>query len=396
MRKKITLIIVILSALFLLIWAFTPTAIQVETVTIERGYFERCVEDDGWTRVRDRYVIYAPVTGHLLRTKLREGDAVKRGNTVATIFPLKPPFLDERAVLERRERVRSLEANARAAEVNVERAQLALRQAEIDLQRNEHLFERHFISASAVETFRLTKQLRQKELANSEKIAQSASHSLAEARIGLLTTPERSQIALRPSLVTSPVTGRVLRIPQPSENIVTMGTPLVEVGNPSQLEVLVELLTEDATEVQPGMIARLSHWGGSRELEARVRLIEPSAFTKISALGVEEQRVNVILDITSPTDDWKNLGDRFRVDIKIPVQTADDALMVPVGALFPMGSRYGLYLAEDKRAKLTRVDVIARNGQQAWIRSDLKPGVQAVAYPPAKLTDGDRISPVPN
>lgn len=396
MRKKITLIIVILGCLFLLIWAFSPTAIQVETVAIERGHFERRVEDDGWTRVRDRYVISTPVTGHLQRTNLHEGDAVKRGDAVATIFPTKPPFLDERAVLERRERVRSLEANARAAEVNVERARLALRQADVDLLRNEHLFERHFISASAVETLRLTQQLRQKELANSEKIAQAASHSLAEARVGLLTTPEHSQLDLRPTLVTSPITGRVLRIPQPSENIVTMGTPLLEVGDPSQLEVLVELLTEDAIEIKPGMSARLSHWGGANELEAKVRLVEPSAFTKISALGVEEQRVNVILDIISPANDWKNLADRFRVDVKIPVQKADDALMVPVGALFPVGLRYGLYLAKDNRAKLTLVDVIARNGQQAWIRSDLKPGLQAIAYPPAKLKDGDRISRTPS
>ncbi len=175
-----------------------------------------------------------------------------------------------------------------------------------------------------------------------------------------------------------------------------MGTPLLEVGDPSQLEVLVDLLTEDATEIKPGMTARLSHWGGSRELDASVRVIEPSAFTKISALGVEEQRVNIILDITSPAHEWKNLGDRFRVDVKIPVQTADDALMVPVGALFPVGSRYGLYLAKDDRAKLILVDVIARNGQHAWIRSDLKPGMQAIAYPPAKLKEGDRISAMSN
>ena len=396
MRKKIIFIIVILTGLCLLIWAFLPTAITVETVTIERGRFERLVEDDGWTRVHDRYVIAAPVAGHLQRTRLREGDIVKRGDTVATIFPAKPPFLDERAVLERRERIRSLEANARAAQVNVERAQLALRQAAIDLQRNEHLFERHFISASAVETFRLTQQLRQKELANSEKIAQAANHSLAEARAGLLSTPEHSQLILRPTLVTSPVTGRVLRIPQASENIVAMGMPLLEIGDTSQLEVLVELLTEDATEVKPGMNARLSHWGGSRELDARVRVVEPSAFTKISALGVEEQRVNIILDITSPANEWKNLGDRFRVDVKIPVQTADDALMVPVGALFPVGSRYGLYLTKENRAKLTLVDVIARNGQLAWIRSELQPGMQVIAYPPATLTNGDRIKTIHN
>jgi HlyD family secretion protein len=155
--------------------------------------------------------------------------------------------------------------------------------------------------------------------------------------------------------------------------------------------VLVELLTEDATEVRPGMSARLSHWGGASILEAHVRLVEPSAFTKISALGVEEQRVNVILDITSPTKDRKNIGDRYRVDVEIPVQTADDVLLVPVGALFPVGSRYGLYLANDNRAKLMLVDLIARNGQQAWIRSELQPGMQAIAYPPAKLRDGDRI-----
>ena len=396
MRNKIFLIVGLLSLVLLMVWAFIPAATQVDIVRIEQGHFVRFVEDDGWTRVHDRYVIAAPIAGHLQRTSLREGDKVKQGDTVATIFPAMPPFLDERTLRERRERIRSLEANAQAASINAERAQLALKQAEVDLRRNEHLFEKHFISESAVDTIRLAKQLRQKEFANAEKTAAAAAHALAEARIALLTIPEDRTATIRLSKVISPVSGRVLRISQPSENIVSMGTPLLEIGDPARLEVLVELLTEDAAQVTPGMSARLSNWGGTGELEARVRLIEPSAFTKVSALGVEEQRVNVILDITSPANEWRNLGDHFRVDVKIPVQAADNVLMVPVGALFPVGSRFGFFLFKENRAKLSLVDVVARNGKQAWIHSDLKPGLEVIAYPPAKLHDGGRVQPMSN
>ncbi len=396
MRNKIFLIVGLLSLVLLMVWAFIPTATPVYIVRIEQGHFVRFVEDDGWTRVHDRYVIAAPIAGHLQRTSLREGDGVNHGDTVATIFPAMPPFLDERTLRERRERIRSLEANAQAASINAERAQLALKQAEVDLRRNEHLFEQHFISESAIDTIRLAKQLRQKELANAEKTAAASTHALAEARVALLNMPEDRTATIRPSKVISPVSGHVLRISQPSENVVNMGTPLLEIGDPTKLEILVELLTEDAAQVTPGMSARLSNWGGTSELEARVRLIEPSAFTKVSALGVEEQRVNVILDITSPANEWRNLGDHFRVDVKIIAQVADNVLMVPVGALFPVGSRFGFFLFKENRAKLSLVDVVARNGKQAWIHGDLKSGFEVIAYPPANLQDGDRVRPMSN
>lgn len=395
MKKKLPLIIAAILLIALLVWAFSPRPLDVETARIEIGRFERNVEDDGWTRVRDRYVISAPLAGHLARIALREGDTVKRGDTVAFIRSAAPALLDERATLEQRERVASLAAEAQAAQISVDRARVALQQARIDLGRNEQLFERHFIASAQVDATRLAMQLRDNELHSAEKAAHAATHALEEARVALRDlrrpsdTPSTATATAWP--VRSPVSGQVLRIPQQSEAVVQTGAPLLEIGDPKQLEVLVDLLTEDAAQVRSGMSAWLSNWGGSPDLKARVRLVEPSAFTKVSALGVEEQRVNVILDISSPPEEWHALGDRFRVTVKIPVQVVEQAKMVPVGALFPSGARSGLFVVQNGRAALKEVEVHARNGRQAWITSDLAPGTEVVAYPPATLRDGERV-----
>lgn len=391
MKKRLPAIIIALLLLSLLAWALNPRPLDVETARVQIGRFERSVEDDGWTRVRDRYVISAPLSGNLARVKLREGDIVKSGDTVALIRPAAPPLLDVRANLEQRERVATLEAQARAAQISIDRARVALQQARTDFGRNETLYERHFIAGAQADAARLAMQLREKELMTAEKTAHAAAHALNEARVALrdASGPRTRDGVTWP--VRSPVSGRVLRIAQQSESVVQTGAPLLEVGNPLQLEVLADPLTEDAAQVHSGMTAWLSNWGGPGELKARVRLVEPSAFTKVSALGVEEQRVNVVLDIISPPEQWRALGDRFRVDVRIPVQLVEQARMVPVGALFPSGASSALFVAREGRAVLQEVEVIARNGRQAWIKTELAPGTEVVAYPPATLKDGDRV-----
>ena len=390
MKKRLPALLVIIALLALLVWAFRPAPIDVETVRVQTGRFERSVEDDGWTRVRDRFIVSAPLAGHLARIQLREGDAVQRNEVIAVIRPAAPALLDERTLLEQRERVATLQAQAQAAQVAISRARVALAQAQTDVGRQEKLHERQFISGAQVDAARLALQLREKELLSAEQAAQAAQHALDEARVALRDTA-RPATRARTWPVRSPVDGRVLRLPQQSESVVQTGAPLVEIGDPSQLEVLVDLLTEDAAQVRPGMTAWLRNWGGAQALEARVRRVEPSAFTKVSALGVEEQRVNVVLDIVSPPDQWPALGDRFRVDVRIPVQVAEAATLVPVGAVFPSGGRSGLFVVRDDRARLQEVDVIARNGQQAWLRDALTSGTELVAYPPATLKDGTRI-----
>ncbi len=406
MKQKIFYLLGALAIVGVLFWAFSPRPLEVETDTLRRERFERSVEDDGWTRVHDRYVVSAPLAGQLARIALREGDSVQRGDIIAQLRAASPTLLDERTVQTQRERIRSLEAQLQAAEAAVERARVSLRQAQSDARRNEQLYERQFISAAQRDTTHLALGLREKEQDSAVHQAEAARHALAEARAvlrdsaysataasGITTEPAKSSRASQAIWpVRAPVSGRVLRLPQQSEAVVAIGAPLIEIGDPTRLEVIVDLLTEDAAQVREGMAAQLLNWGGSGALEARVRRIEPSALTKVSALGVEEQRVNVVLDILSPAAQWQMLGDRFRVDVRIPVQVADDALTVPVGALFPQRSRYGLFIVQANRAVLKEVDIVARNGRQAWLRTELHPGTEVILYPPPSLKEGDRVA----
>jgi HlyD family secretion protein len=189
------------------------------------------------------------------------------------------------------------------------------------------------------------------------------------------------------------VAGKVLKIHQQSEGLVMAGTPLMEIGDPSALEVVLDLLTEEAAQIKPGTLVQLSNWGGPEILQGQVRLVEPAAFTKISALGVEEQRVNAVVDLVSPAAHWKPLGDGFKLDVRVLVQTEAQAIKVPVSALFPQGSRSALFVVEGGKAHLREVDVVARNGVEAWVKSGLTPGTQVIVYPDTELKDGDRVKP---
>ncbi len=391
-NRKRWLWLAVLPLLALPGWLLTPRPLEVELAPLRVGHFERSVEEDGKTRLRERYVVSTPVAGKLGRISLREGDIVERGQMVAQLWPAEPALLDERRLQEQREQVAAMEASVLRANASTARAEAALSQAETDQQRSESLAARGFVSNSHVDTARTTTELRRRELEVAQQEQHGARHQLEQLRIALRRGSQPDPLARQPSMVLAPVAGRVLRLRQESEAVVAAGTPLLELGDPAMMEVLVDLLTEDAAQVRPGAPARLSHWGGDSTLEARVRLVEPSAFTKVSALGVEEQRVHVLLDIVSPPDQWRALGDQFRVDVQIPLQTEAQALLVPVSAVFPVGSRSALFVADGGRARQVEVELVARNARDAWIRTTtLRPGTLVVAYPPASLKDGQRI-----
>jgi HlyD family secretion protein len=238
---------------------------------------------------------------------------------------------------------------------------------------------------------RLSAQQRQREREAAEQDSENARHQLAQAKISLQRQSGKEPLAKKPVPVIAPSTGKVVKLRQQSETILSAGASLLDIGDPSAIEVVVELLTEDAAQINPGTMASLTNWGGSNALKSRVRLIEPSAFTKISALGVEEQRVNVVLDIQSPPNQWPALGDNYKVDVTIPVQAAKDVMLVPVGCVFPMGSRSAVFVFEDGRVRVNEVELVARNGRDAWIKTSLKVGTKVVAYPPTHLNDGDRV-----
>lgn len=394
-KKKLLIAAPVLLLVGLVVWAFMPSPQLVELAQVRQGRFERAVQEDGKTRLRDRYVVSMPLAGRVQRLTLRQGDSVKREAIIATVLPANPSLLDERTRLEQRERIGSTEASVARAQANIERANAALAKAVADTRRTESLAQQGFVSPTQVESERLNQRLREKELEAARREAEAVRHELAQVRIALQPTRvPTNAMTSAPWLVRAPVDAKVLKVVQQSEGVLPAGTPLVELGDPAALEVVVDVLTEDAAQLRPGQPVRLLGWGGP-ELAGVVRLVEPAAFTKVSALGVEEQRVYAVIDITSPQAQWATLGDGFRVEVSIVVQSLDSALLVPVSALFPQGDQMALFVLQDGRAHLRQVKLLARNGQDAALAdgAGVAAGTQVVIYPPPGLKDGARVSP---
>jgi HlyD family secretion protein len=414
-----------------LAWAFAPRPVEVELAAATQGRFEITVDEDGKTRLAERYVVAAPLAGRLARIALREGDAVMAGATVASLTPVLPVLLDERTLRELQARVEGAQAAVQRGSTRIARASVALEQARNDSRRGEQLAQQGFIAATKLETDRLAVRAAEQEVQSAAADRHMAEHDLEQARAALGTVRTPVGTGAKPGFaVTSPVAGQVLRVLQSSEASVALGTPLMELGDTRQLEVVAELLTTDALAAQPGSEVFIERWGGSGALRGRVKLVEPAAFTKVSALGVEEQRVRVLIAITSPQAQWQALGDGFRVSVRIVTQAQPQALQVPVSAVFPLPAdavasvgvsagasavassggggddsgkqdaatespRYAVFVAEAGRARLQPVWLAGRNGSMAWLKPADKSGVavgtQVIVYPPAALRDGARI-----
>jgi HlyD family secretion protein len=379
---------VALLVLGLLVWAFMPKPLVVEVAPVTQGRFERAVQEYGKTRVRDRYTVSAPLSGRVGRLLLQQGDRVQRGDTVALLWPMAPALLDERTRAEQGARIAAMASAVARAQANVGRAKAAMDQAQADLKRSEALALQGFVSPNQNEAGRLSLRLRLQELESAYHDENAARHELEQAQAARQQFAQAPLGGGQPSFaVKAPVSGKVLKVLQQSEASVMAGAGLLELGDPSQLEVVVDLLTEEATEVQPGAAVALLNWGGAQALAGQVRWVEPAAFTKVSALGVEEQRVNVVIAITAPAAQWQTLGDGFKVDVRVLVQVVDNAVMVPVSALFPIGSRSGLFVLEGDHAALKEVSVQARNGVSAWVQAGLVVGERVIVYPDSKLKD---------
>lgn len=390
MKKKFVMAVALALIAAGIWWALRPAALEVETAPVMQGDFERSLLEDGKTRVRARYTVSAPLTGQLERIRLQPGDAVRAGDVVAVLWPVSASLLDERSRQEQVERVAAMQATLAKALANVARARTALNQARKDLERSDDLAQQGFVSPNQKEGVRLAMELRQKDVEMAEQEASAARHDLERMQIGM-RSPAPGLGGAGPWLVKAPGAGRVLKLHRDSEGVVSPGTALMDIGDPGLMEVVVDLLTDEAAQLRPGAKAELTRWGGERPLQARLQRIEPGAFTKVSALGVEEQRVHAVLDLVSPPEEWLSLGDGFKVEVRLVAQQATSVMQVPVSALFPSGSQHAVFVVQDGRARQSRLQVLARNERTAWVKTDLAEGTPLVAYPPLALKDGDHI-----
>lgn len=376
------------AALAALAWAFSPRPVEVEVAAVRQGRFEQAIEEDGRTRLKDRFTISSPVAARLARITLREGDSVAAGDTVAVLSPVMSSMVDARSRTEATARLKAAAAGVERAAARIAKARIALQEAGLEQRRSEQLAADGFVSASRLDAVRLASSAAQRELDVALADREVAVHEQAQAAAAL--QPAAAGAPGRPLYVRAPVNGVVLRVVQASEATVPAGAALLEVGDPSRMEVLGELLTTDAVQAQPGRPVVIERWGGP-PVEGRVRRVEPAAFTKVSALGIEEQRVNVLIDITSPPQAWQAMGDGFRVTARIITARVDSATLVPVGAIFPHEGGMAVYKVDGRRARVQPVQLVARNGSDAWVRDGLAPGQSVIAYPPAAVKDGKRV-----
>lgn len=392
MLKRRTMIVgaaVVAAAVALLAWAFAPRPVEVEAAAVDRGPFETLIAEEGRTRLRQRYVVSAPLAGRLERITLEAGDAVAADAPVATLMPALAPMLDARTQQELAARVQGAQANVARAGSQAEAARVGLAQARSAQQRSAQLVQQGFVSPIQAENDQLAVAAAQQALAAAVEGRHVAEHELAVARAALGAA---SSGGGRRFEVRSPVAGRVLRVLQASEAVVALGTPLLEIGDVSQLEIVAELLTTDALKALPGSSVRIEDWGGTGTLQGRVKAVEPAAFTKVSALGVEEQRVLVHIELTSPPDQWRALGEGFRVGVRVVTQRVEDALRVPVSAVFPRPEGgHAVFALRDGRARVLPVEIGARNGQHAWVKQGLAVGDTVLVYPPAAVAEGVRV-----
>jgi len=385
-------------ALAALVWfVFRPQPLAVEVAQVERGALQVTVDEEGETRVRERYVVAAPTTGRLLRIGLDEGDAVAAGDLVARIeaVPLDPR---DRAAAEAR--LEAAEAQESAAQARVGLARATREQAARTGARMERLREAGTVSDESLEQSQLALTQAERDLEAAAQAARAARYEVEAARAALIAayrpTPTSDGTdgvcSGSPCVeVRAPVAGSVLRVLEESERIVAAGTPLLELGNPGDLEIVVDVLSSAAVRIHPGAPARIEEWGGPNPVSAEVRRIEPSAFTKVSALGVEEQRVNVILDLLEAAP---GLGDGFRVEARIQVWEGEGLLLVPASALFRAGESWAVFVVEDGLARRRPVEVGERGGARAEIRGQLSEGETVVVYPSDRLRDGMRVEPL--
>ncbi len=396
-----------------LVYSFMPVPVDADLVKVERGTLRVTVDEDGKTRIREKYVVSAPLNGRILRISMDPGDEVVAGKTLLTMIePRDPELLDARSVAQAEARVKAAEAALRRAEPEVERSRHLQGIAEAELTRKRGARAQNAISESELDEADYLYRQRSEELRSTKFAQEIAQFELQQAQAALIRSIPRDEIPgeqtsfsepgaeVNPAAngingwnlpIYSPINGRVLRVLQESAAVVTPGTPLIELGDPSDLEVEIDVLSRDAVKIKPGDMVLLEHWGGTTPLQGRVRVVEPSGFTKISTLGVEEQRVYVIVDLIDPLEERRTLGDGFRVEARVVIDEARDALKIPTSSLFRSGNKSAVFQVVDGTVQETEVKIGRQNGLEAEVLEGLSVGDQVVLHPSDRIEAGIKV-----
>ncbi|MDB6119388.1 MAG: hypothetical protein JWO08_3169 [Verrucomicrobiaceae bacterium] len=390
LRKLITWALVI-GLLSLIGYGLRPRPIEVELEKASRGPLTVHVVEEGKTRVRNRYVVSAPVAGQMRRVSLRAGDAVKGGETVLTaIEPAISPLLDPRAKAQAEARVQVTEAALLQTKQSLDMAKTNEKFALNNWARVKSLSEKGSISQADRDNAERDASMRQQEVRGAEFAAKVAQFELEQAKAALvqLETPASPGTVFE---LKAPVTGKVLKVMQESAMVVAPGTQLLEIGDPADIEIEAEILSRDAVTIQPNAKVTVEQWGGAEPLIARVQRVEPAAFTKVSALGVEEQRVIVRSDLINPPPAAQALGDRYRVEVQIAIWHADNVLLVPAGALFREGHQWKAFVFDNGKAKAISLEVGHTDGRKTEILKGLPEDAQLLLHPPDTVKEGVEI-----
>ena len=390
-RKVIVRLAMLAAVAALVVYALKPRPVPVEFHTLESGPMRVTLDHEGKTRVREPFVISAPLAGRVHRIELEPGDRVKANSTVLATFEASDPsFIDTRTRAETRAQVKAAEMAIERIDAESRQAETELDLAQTNLRRVEDLAGHGVLSQARLDEARSKEQTLREQLEVIASARRAAIFDL-EAAKARLVEPESAGAAeegKRRIVIRSPIDGVVLERMRQSAGVVPQGEPLLKLGDPANLEVVADFLSTDAVRMKPGMPVRIDRWGGGEELRASIRRIEPSGFMKISALGVEEQRVNVIIGFEDPRQAWESLGSEYRVEAKVVMWEADDVVQVPVSCLFRRGDGWAVFVVKDGLAELREVTVGRRNGTAAEITEGLSVGETVIVYPSSDVKDG--------
>ncbi len=388
-KRRLSWLVVLLVIVAALAYGFRPLPRRVDVATATRGPMQVAVEQEGKTRVVDRYVISAPVAGTVCRIDLDVGDRVAKDQVLVTIKPLQSQALDPRSRAEAKARVAAAEAALHAAEQTVQSARAEAELAAKELARLAPLAKQGHVGANQFDTAAARARSGKATEQSAVFAVEVARHELAAARTTLRYTGAQGEDAPTDAVqVRAPVAGRVLKIQQECEGVVNAGQPLMEIGDTRSLEIETDVLSADAVRIRPGMTVVYDRWGGNEPLRGLVRRVEPVGFTKVSALGVEEQRVLVISDIGSDAEQWQSLGDGYRVESQFILWQAEDVLQIPASALFRVGDDWAVFVVADDVARRRVVRTGQRNGLSAQILDGLSEGEVLITHPDDTIDEG--------